>query len=188
MKVSAALAMFKKFNKNDQSGSSQVKSSVARGIRANLITQFPVLEQAIDDIMPKKQPVVQTKCAGHINILSIDGNVLFAQHRDGPFIPHLSLVHKYPNMLPRLQVDRGAIKFVINGSNIMCPGLTSPGATMDNVEAETVCGIYAEDKEHALAIGVTTMATTEIRDVNKGIGVETLHFLGDGLWLAPTLD
>ena len=104
-----------------------------------------------------------------------------------------------------------------------CPGLTSPGATMDNVEAETVCGIYAgydlkdahiidnkliaEDKEHALAIGVTTMATTEIRDVNKGlpwllhgdmllnydvccagIGVETLHFLGDGLWLAPTLD
>lgn len=33
-------------------------------------------------------------------------------------------------MLPRMQCDKGAIKFVLNGSNIMCPGLTSPGGSM----------------------------------------------------------
>ena len=29
-------------------------------------------------------------------------------------------------------MDTGAIKFVLSGANIMCPGLTSPGATMHN--------------------------------------------------------
>jgi len=36
-----------------------------------------------------------------------------------------------PNMLPKLQVDKGAIKFILSGANIMSPGLTSPGARMD---------------------------------------------------------
>jgi predicted ribosome-associated RNA-binding protein Tma20 len=37
---------------------------------------------------------------------------------------------QYPDMMPRLRADLGAIKFVLSGANIMCPGLTSPGATM----------------------------------------------------------
>ena len=36
-----------------------------------------------------------------------------------------------PIILPQLQVDKGAIKFILSGANIMCPGLTSPGARMD---------------------------------------------------------
>lgn len=40
--------------------------------------------------------------------------------------------------MKKFQVDRGAIKFVLSGANIMCPGLTSPGGAMDGeVEAET---------------------------------------------------
>jgi predicted RNA-binding protein (TIGR00451 family) len=33
-------------------------------------------------------------------------------------------------MMPKLRTDKGAIKFVLSGANIMCPGLTHPGATM----------------------------------------------------------
>ena len=32
----------------------------------------------------------------------------------------------------QVQVDRGAIRFVLKGANIMCPGLTSPGAYMED--------------------------------------------------------
>lgn len=40
--------------------------------------------------------------------------------------------------MKKLQVDRGAIKFVLAGANIMCPGLTSPGGYLDEeVGAET---------------------------------------------------
>ena len=41
-------------------------------------------------------------------------------------------------MLPHLKVDKGAIKFVLSGANIMCPGLTSPAARMDDVTENTV--------------------------------------------------
>ncbi len=39
--------------------------------------------------------------------------------------PSLRLVHKYPNMYPKFQVDKGAIKFVLKGANVMCKGLTN---------------------------------------------------------------
>lgn len=43
-----------------------------------------------------------------------------------------------PFILPHQQVDKGAIKFVLSGANIMCPGLTSPGAKLYPSEADTV--------------------------------------------------
>ena len=64
----------------------------------------------------------------------------------------------------------------------MAPGLTSPGGEMDDVPADSVIAIMAEGKEHALAIGVTTMSTEQIRTDNKGIAVENTHYLKDGLW------
>jgi hypothetical protein len=36
-----------------------------------------------------------------------------------------------PDIMKKLQVDRGAIRFVLAGANIMCPGLTSPGGVLD---------------------------------------------------------
>jgi predicted RNA-binding protein (TIGR00451 family) len=39
--------------------------------------------------------------------------------------------------MSEVQVDRGAIRFVLGGAHIMCPGLTSPGGKMEEeVEAE----------------------------------------------------
>ena len=41
-------------------------------------------------------------------------------------------------MMKKVQVDRGAIKFVLAGANIMCPGLTSKGGDLiDDADAET---------------------------------------------------
>jgi predicted RNA-binding protein (TIGR00451 family) len=57
-------------------------------------------------------------------------------------IPLLVLTYVYissdPEIMKKFQVDRGAIRFVLSGANIMCPGLTSPGGALDNeVEEET---------------------------------------------------
>ena len=94
-----------------------------------------------------------------------------------------------PEIMPRLRVDKGAIRFVFAGANIMCPGLTSAGATIhDEVGEETPVAIYAEGKTHALAVGLTKMSTADMRSLNKGHGVETLHCLNDGLWKDFTLD
>ncbi|XP_026579811.1 malignant T-cell-amplified sequence 1, partial [Pseudonaja textilis] len=91
-----------------------------------------------------------------------------------------------PFILPHQQVDKGAIKFVLSGANIMCPGLTSPGAKLYPAGADTIVAIMAEGKQHALCIGVMKMAADDIEKVNKGIGIENIHYLNDGLWHMKT--
>ena len=70
----------------------------------------------------------------------------------------------------------------------MAPGLTSAGGSMDPVPGEAVVGIFAEGKEHALAIGITTMSSEKIASDNKGIAVENTHWLNDGLWTLRALE
>lgn len=77
-------------------------------------------------------------------------------------MPSLRLYHRFPVFLPMQQVDKGAIRFVLSGANIMCPGLTSPGAFMNPVEKGAVVAIMAEGKEHCLAIGLTTLSTEDM--------------------------
>lgn len=134
--------------------------------------------------MPKKTVLVKGRDANsHLNYLVVDGQVMFFQSFDGPWIPALRLVHKYPGILPQVQVDRGAIKFILSGANIMCPGLTSAGARMETqLPAGTIVAVMAEGKQHACAVGLMKLSTEEIRQVNKGIGVDNLHYLNDDLW------
>ncbi|XP_066587167.1 malignant T-cell-amplified sequence 1 homolog [Prorops nasuta] len=176
--------MFKKFDEKDSiSGVQQLKSSVQKGIRSKLLELYPYLEKYIDQIIPKKDAFRIVKCHDHIEIiLNTAGELLFFRHREGPWMPTLKLLHKYPFFLPMQQVDKGAIRFVLSGANIMCPGLTSKGAKMTQVEKGTVVAVMAEGKQHALAIGVTTLSTDDIIKVNKGVGIENCHYLNDGLW------
>ena len=85
-----------------------------------------------------------------------------------------------------VRVDRGAIRFLLAGAHMMCPGLTSAGGYLPPAEAalaaNTPVAIYAEGKEHAAAIGITKLGSEEMRRVNKGVGVETVTYLGDDLW------
>lgn len=92
-------------------------------------------------------------------------------------------VSAVPNMMPRLQVDKGAMRALLNGADMMCPGFTSAGGRVDiDVPEGTPVAIYVEGKEHAIAVGLTTMPTADIKRVNKGVAVQIVHYLNDGLW------
>jgi len=176
--------MFKKFDEKESVSSvQQLKSSVQKGIRNKLVEQFPHIQPYMDMILPKKDIFKMVKCHDHIEIIvNGTGDLLFFRHREGPWIPTLKLLHKFPFLLPWEQVDKGAIRFVLSGANIMCPGLTSPGALMTDVPKGTIVAVMAEGKQHALAVGLTSLSTEEIAKVNKGIGIENCHYLNDGLW------
>ncbi|KAB2630215.1 malignant T-cell-amplified sequence 1-like protein [Pyrus ussuriensis x Pyrus communis] len=181
--------MFKKFSTEEVSAQNQVKASVQRKIRQSIADEYPGLEQVLEDLIPKKSPLIVAKCQNHLNLVVVNSVPLFFNIRDGPYMPTLRLLHQYPDIMKKLQVDRGAIRFVLSGANIMCPGLTSPGGALDDeVGAETPVAIMAEGKQHALAIGFTKMSAKEIRDINKGIGVDNMHYLNDGLWKMEHLD
>ena len=125
---------------------------------------------------------------------------MFWQHMDDPIIPHLTIVHKYPQCFSRIRIDRGAIRFVLSGAALMVPGLTSPGGRLPDpavkeddttgndgyggreLEAGEVVVVDAEGKENACLVGVLKMGTKEMKEKKKGPGIENGHYLGDGLW------
>ena len=181
---------FKRYSPEEMvSTTSQCKNSLARSIRDRLLQDFPLIEKVIDELLPKKEPTVVAKAQNHIQLLlSPSGEVLFFQHRDSAWFPTLRLVHRYPQLGAAWQVDKGAIKHVIGGSNIFCGGLVNEGG---NIDADLKPGqpviIMAETKKHACAVGMVKMTPDEIRANPKGVAIETLHYLNDGLWISPNV-
>lgn len=182
--------MFKRFSVDESvSAQSAMKSSQQRAARAKIIEQMPPIEPYIDHFFPKKEKTIMVKCTGHISILaSASGTPLFFQVRNAEYVPTLRTLHKYPFLLPIFRVDHGAIKHVINGAHVMVPGLRSEHARLEaEVDKGAIVAIYAASKEHALAVGVAQMSTSDIRNTDKGVAVETLHHVSDDLWKCTLL-
>ncbi|GMI58268.1 hypothetical protein TeGR_g1349 [Tetraparma gracilis] len=181
--------MFKKFTPADCSKSTPVKSSQQRFIKSKISEQHPAIAPYVDDLFPKKPPLMQFKAGQHLTLYCRGLTPLFFEHRDGPVLPALRLVHEYPGMWTTYTVDRGAIPFILGGADIMCPGLTNPGGAMPaDLEEGAGVVINAEGKEHAIAVGVMKMSTEDIREKNKGHGVEVCHFIGDGLFASKEIE
>ncbi|EYE91244.1 GTP-binding protein YchF [Aspergillus ruber CBS 135680] len=168
---------------------SKVKSSVQRGLRQNFLDSYPGFEPYIDDILPKKAQLDSIKLPERCTLYTIDSQPLFYQPQDGPPIPHLKLLHAYPSALPTIQIDRGAIRFVLSGAALMAPGLTSPGGRLPDaehaLEQGTIVAVMAEGKENACLVGALKVGTEEMKSKGKGVVMDDGHYLGDGLWKMP---
>lgn len=176
--------MFKRFRTEESvSSHSNVKSSVQRAFKAKIVELYPNMASIIDELLPKKPPATVARCADHVQIVCKDHVPLFFRDRDENLYPHLKLLHRYPGMMRRVRVDRGAIPFVLGGANIMCPGLTSAGGYLpDGLEVGDIVAVHAEGKQHPLAIGKMMKSSAEIKEENKGHGIQVLHHLTDGLY------
>jgi len=176
--------MFKRFSPEEcVSSQSQVKSSVGRGIRQAIVDQYPRIEEVLDDLLPKKDSMVVAKCTNHIQLLVVRGEPLFFQQRDGPWYPTLRLVHRHASVFEPVgwRTDAGAIRFVLSGANIMCPGFTHDDGDMAaDLPVDAPVVVNAHGKKHAMAVGQVKMSKADILEKNKGICVDNLHFLNDG--------
>ncbi|KAI0063400.1 hypothetical protein BV25DRAFT_1824506 [Artomyces pyxidatus] len=184
--------MFKKFSPStDISGQTPVKSSMQRAIRSSILSSWNIDAETLEAIWPKKESIIHVKCREHISIYTLHNEPLFFQHFDGPVYPTLRLLHKYPFILPHVGIDRGAIRFLLAGANMMCPGLTSKGGRLPPQDAALPAGtpvaIDAEGKEFAVGIGLTTIGTEEMKKINKDVAVESVTYVGDELWAVQKL-
>jgi malignant T-cell-amplified sequence len=165
---------------------SKTKSSVQRSLRTSLLQTYPLLEPYIDTILPKKSQLDAIKLPDRVTLYSLDNLPLFYQHMDDPLIPHLKVVHQYPQCFKSIQIDRGAIRFVLSGATLMVPGLTSKGGKLpdkdDQLQKGDIAIVTAEGKEEACMIGSLEVGTEEMKAKGKGPAIEKGHYIGDGLW------
>jgi PUA domain protein len=71
----------------------------------------------------------------------------------------------------------------------MCRGMTSAGGQVDeDLAVEVPVAVYAEGKQHAMCIGLTKMSGSAMKATNRGIGVESIHYLRDALWAVQSME
>ena len=195
----ASPTMFKKFNADSSVNSKGImKSSKARKLLAAVGELYPKLgeEGILVSLFPKKTPLVVAACADKIQLVlrtdkenDIENEPLFFQQRGMPWVPTIRFLHRYPGIMKKVTVDKGAIRFVMRGANIMCVGITSPGGDLpDGLEKGDPVSIHAEGKDLPFAVGIMVMSSEEIREVNEGYAVSHIHVIEDGLWNATSIE
>jgi PUA domain protein len=93
--------------------------------------------------------------------------------------PTLKGAVQFPFPERRVAVDAGAIPYVVNGADIMRPGIVS---VTDDVRANAPVQIVDERHGKPLAIGIALFHAAEIRAGTTGKMVKTVHHVGDEIW------
>jgi PUA domain protein len=99
-------------------------------------------------------------------------------HSKDRFIPFLGSKDTLA-LLPGAVVDEGAIRFLLNGADVMRPGVRR----MDDWgEAGRLVVVREEKKERAIVVGQSLVAGAEAKTMTKGPCLKNLHFVGDRYW------
>ena len=160
-----------------------LKSSQEKAFRKQLMDSIPKLVDIIDQIWTKKTKV-QTGKLENFRVYFLNNEPCFLQAKEGPIIPHLKLLHKFPFLLPTCQVDKGGIKHLISGADVMIPGMTSEGGKLPTEKEipHNIVAVLCEGLENAMAIGQMLMSASEMEKQGKGVGIKVYTYLGDDTW------
>ncbi len=93
--------------------------------------------------------------------------------------PTLKGALQFPFPERRVAVDAGAIPFVVNGADIMRPGIVS---LTDDVKADAPVQIVDERHGKPLAIGIALFDAPAMRASATGKMVKNFHHVGDEIW------
>lgn len=127
-----------------------------------------------DDLKDSK---FETAQVDYFNVILIDGKLLLFS-TDGEYFPTVRGALELGLAKHIVIVDAGAVRFVVNGADIMCPGIVS--ADPDIKEGDLVI-IKEETHSKPLAIG-RALISGEAMIGDSGKAIKSLHYVGDKLW------
>ncbi len=83
------------------------------------------------------------------------------------------------NVLKKITVDMGAVKFVVNGADIMRPGIVEIEESI--TKDEFVC-VIDKNNHKPLAVGIALFNAEEMKAMKSGKVIKNIHYVGDELW------
>lgn len=152
-------------------GRVQIRKSAKNKLLTGLRSIFG---DAIDQLENVK---IETAMADDFPIVIIGGKVLLFQV-GGIYFPTVRGVLELGLRKNVVMVDAGAVRFVVNGADIMCPGITSADP---NIQPDDPVIIVEETHDKPLAIGISLMQGDDMA-ANSGKAVKSVHHVGDKLW------
>mgnify|MGYP006307852425 CR=1 FL=1 len=135
------------------------------------IKEFLAAHPEAESIMTKKSDVVQEG-----ELLYVDDVLSFINV--GRWIPSLILLQARSDLLPKVTVDKGAIKFVVNGADVMRPGITD---AEEFAEGDAVT-VVDETVGKPISVCKALHDSGVLLAKDSGKVLENLHHIGDSFW------
>lgn len=142
--------------------------SVIKNDLANVSKEFA-------DILPDKVEIVERKDNKYV--IGEEGVLVFGSDRG--FFPTVKGALKIKSGKRAVTVDAGAISFVINGADIMRPGVVSWDA---EIKKDDYVIIREETHGKAIGIGTSLWDNEDFESKTTGKCVKSLYFVGDDVW------
>lgn len=98
---------------------------------------------------------------------------------EGWVFPTLRGAVECPFPQRRIVVDSGAVRFMVNGADVMRPGVVS---VTDDVRQGRPAVVTEERHQKPLAVTIALAGSEEIRQMEKGKTARNIHYIGDDIW------
>jgi PUA-domain protein len=111
-----------------------------------------------------------------VDLIFVNGHPLIMIEEEQPFFTVLGAIELMPKK-KLVVVDAGAVRFVVNGADIMNPGIVEADP---EIAAGDLVIIVEERHKKPLAIGRALIPGLEMK--GEGKAVKSLHHVGDQIW------
>lgn len=110
-------------------------------------------------------------------LLFIDGKIYGFFIDEEPFL-NVEGLKRFKANKRKVTVDDGAIKFILNGADVMAPGVVDADESITEGDVVWV----SDMRGLPLAVGIALMNGKEMVAARKGKAVKNIHHIGDELW------
>ncbi|MDP6156830.1 MAG: RNA-binding protein [Candidatus Thermoplasmatota archaeon] len=100
---------------------------------------------------------------------------------EGCFYLTLRGHNRYPIITKYVTVDMGAIPYLVNGADVMAPGIIDADIS---IKEGDIIWVRDEKNLKPILVGKSRESGERLVSLSKGKVVATLHFVGDALWNA----
>ncbi|MFC1801552.1 DUF1947 domain-containing protein [Nanoarchaeota archaeon] len=128
----------------------------------------------LENFLNKKEKVELIE--DEFKLISVN-DILYFFYLEDKIIPTLKLLLKN-NFLPKVVIDMPAVKFIANGADVMRPGIKE----IDEFPKEAVIVIVDETHQKPLAIGEALFSSEEMKSLDSGKVIKSIHHVGDKIW------
>ncbi len=137
-----------------------------------------LIHRALRESPTRKVPVERFVLDNKSELYFVEGEMWLLRSKSG-IVPGLPALLTDNIQLPKVVVDMGAVPHIVNGADVMAPGIFSLD---ENLAVDELAVIVDQKNLVPLAVGRMLLTPDVILKSKKGRALETLHYVGDQLW------
>jgi malignant T-cell-amplified sequence len=153
-----------------------LKDKEVRQLLKEFVEKYPSVERSLRSAENFEELSVDKS-----SVFFVDGAPLILRTMGG-LLPSLRF-DELIDTLPKIVVDMGAVAHVVNGAQIMRPGIRQ--FSNDFAKGDLVV-IVDEKFGKKIALGLAETDSRAMKSLGKGRVITNLHYVGDELWKSFT--